>query len=103
MTTILIGPTSAAGLRSKLEDKDVDIAIDVTHKAQLLDSQLSIAIESWLSNSCALCVTSMAISTSLSSSLLRSPAAEVGPINMVVMPLSAAMSNNARIIRHCCR
>ena len=44
MTTILIGPTSAAGLRSKLEDKDVDIAIDVTHKAQLLDSQLSIAL-----------------------------------------------------------
>ena len=59
------------------------------------------AIESWLSNSCALCVTSMAISTSLSSSLLRSPAAEVGPINMVVMPLSAAMSNNAPTALSC--
>ena len=44
MTSILIGPTSASKLRSKLQDNDLDIAIDVTHKAQLLDSQLSIAL-----------------------------------------------------------
>lgn len=44
LTNILVGPSSTSGLKQGLQDNDLDISIDVTHKAHLLDSQLSIAL-----------------------------------------------------------
>jgi|TARA_B110000483_G_scaffold226488_1_gene287297 D-sedoheptulose 7-phosphate isomerase len=44
LTIVLIGPASSSGLKQQLQDNDLDISIDVTHKAHLLDCQLSIAL-----------------------------------------------------------
>lgn len=44
LTNILIGPSSASQLKQQIQNNDLDISIDVTHKAHLLDSQLSIAL-----------------------------------------------------------
>jgi phosphoheptose isomerase len=44
LTKILVGPNSASSLKQQLQDNDLDLSIDVTHKAHLLDSQLSIAL-----------------------------------------------------------
>jgi phosphoheptose isomerase len=44
LSKILIGASSSSQLQQKLQNNDLDISIDVTHKAHLLDSQLSIAL-----------------------------------------------------------
>lgn len=44
LSKILIGANSSSQLAQKLQNNDLDISIDVTHKAHLLDSQLSIAL-----------------------------------------------------------
>lgn len=44
LATILIGPDKHIELKEQLQNNDLDISVDVTHKAHLLDSQLSIAL-----------------------------------------------------------
>lgn len=44
LKNILICPEDAASLKSALHDNDLDISIDVAHKAHLLDSQIAVAM-----------------------------------------------------------